>query len=161
MPSSRSTQYNSTTCSQFASHRSPDGEWPGGQAARRAYRGGVMRAVTIENLGAWLLKANGVTSDIAEVAARQQPIQSWCVRAGYRARLMAAGQPVIFWISGDRRRVMPGIWAVGELSGRPTVTDGKLRVPLELHWLDKDRRVHRDTVRADGGLTTLEVLRQP
>jgi hypothetical protein len=120
-----------------------------------------MRAVTVENLGAWLLKANGVMSDIAEVAARRQPIQRWCVRPGYRTRLMAAGQPVIFWISGDRRRVTPGIWAVGELSGRPDVTDGKLRVPLELRWLDEDQRVHRDTVRADGGLTALEVLRQP
>jgi hypothetical protein len=117
--------------------------------------------VTLGNLGAWLLKANGVTSDIAEVAARRQPVRRWCVRPGYRARLMTAGQPVIFWISGDRRRVTPGIWAVGELNGRPMVMDGKLRVPLELRWLDDDQRVHRDTLRADDGLATLEVLRQP
>ena len=118
-------------------------------------------AVTLGNLGAWLLKANGVTSDIAEVAARRQPIQRWCVRPGYRTRLMAAGQPVIFWISGDRRKVTPGIWAVGEVSGRPMVMDGKLRVPLELRWLAEDQRVHRDTLRSDEALSTLEVLRQP
>jgi len=121
----------------------------------------VTPAVTLGNLGAWLLKANGVTSDIAEVAARRQPIQRWCVRPGYRTLLMAAGQPVIFWISGDRRKVTPGIWAVGEVSGRPMVMDGKLRVPLELRWLDEDQRVHRDTLRTDEGLATLEVLRQP
>jgi hypothetical protein len=121
----------------------------------------MTRAVTVENLGAWLLKANGVTSDIAEVAARREPIRRWCVQPGYRTRLMAAGQPVIFWVSGDRRRVSPGIWAVGELSGPPAVADGKLRVPLELRWLDEDQRVHRDSLLADGGLTTLEVLRQP
>jgi hypothetical protein len=117
--------------------------------------------VALGNLGAWLLKANGVTSDIADVAARRQPIRRWCVRPGYRTRLMTAGQPVIFWISGDRRRVRPGIWAVGEVSGWPRVMDGKLRVPLELRWLDEDQRVHRDILRADEGLATLEVLRQP
>ena len=121
----------------------------------------MIRAVTIENLGAWLLKANGVTSDIVEVAGRRQPIRRWCVRPGYRTRLMTVGQPVIFWISGDRRRVTPGIWAVGEVSGRPAVMDGKLRVPLELRWLDDNQRVHRDILRADEGLATLEVLRQP
>jgi hypothetical protein len=74
---------------------------------------------------------------------------------------MAARQPVLFWVSGDRRRVTPGIWAVGEVSSPPMVMDGKLRVPLELRWLDEDQRVHRDTLRADEGLATLEVLRQP
>lgn len=117
--------------------------------------------MSIENLGAWLLKANGVSSDIAQVAARRQPVRTWCVRPGYRADLMAAGQPALLWVSGDRRRVTPGIWAVGELSGRPAVSGGKLRVPLALRWLDEDRRVHRDTVRADGELAALEVLRQP
>lgn len=58
-----------------------------------------MPAVTIEDLGAWLLKANGVTSIIAEVAARRQQIRRWCMRPGYRTGLMAAGQPVIFWTS--------------------------------------------------------------
>jgi hypothetical protein len=120
-----------------------------------------MGAVTVEDLGAWLLKANGVTSDITEVAARREPVRRWCVRSGYRARLMAAGQPVIFWVSGDRRRVTPGIWALGELGGPAMMMDGKLRVPLELRWLDADRRVHLDTVRADEALAALEVLRQP
>ncbi|WP_430791154.1 hypothetical protein [Actinoplanes sp. G11-F43] len=116
-----------------------------------------MPAVTIEDLGAWLLKANGMTSGLAEWRRADR----WCVRPGYRTRLMAAGQPVIFWVSGDRRRVTPGVWALGELTGRPAVSDGKLRVPLRLHWLDEEQRVHRDSLRADPGLTDLEVLRQP
>ncbi|MEU4623193.1 hypothetical protein AB0G04_24865 [Actinoplanes sp. NPDC023801] len=121
----------------------------------------MIRALNLEDLGSWLLKANGMTSDIAEVAARREPVRRFCVRPGYRARLMAAGQPVLLWVSGDRRRVTPGIWAAGELTGPALVADGKLRVPLELRWLDDDRRVHRDTVRSDGRLADLEVLRQP
>ncbi|GAA4607732.1 hypothetical protein GCM10023107_82940 [Actinoplanes octamycinicus] len=117
--------------------------------------------MTIQNLGAWLLKGNGVTSDITEVAARRQPVRTWCVRPGYRTDLMAAGQPALLWVSGDRRRVTPGIWALGEVTGPAGVIDGKLRVPLELRWLDEEQRVHRDTVRADGALAALEVLRQP
>ncbi|PRX16287.1 hypothetical protein CLV67_120102 [Actinoplanes italicus] len=117
--------------------------------------------MSLDDLGAWLLKANGVTSDITEVAARGEAVRTWCVRPGYRTRLMAAGQPVLLWVSGDRRRLAPGVWGVGELSGPPMVSDGKLRVPLELRWLDEDQRVHRDIVRADEGLAALEVLRQP
>ncbi|WP_239118380.1 hypothetical protein [Paractinoplanes ferrugineus] len=117
--------------------------------------------MSLEDLGAWLLKANGETSDIAEVAGRREPVRRWCVRAGYRARLMAAGQPVVLWVSGDRRRVTPGVWAVGELGGPAAVMDGKLRVPLELRWLTEEQRVHRDLVRSDEGLAALEVLRQP
>ncbi|MFI1988319.1 hypothetical protein [Actinoplanes sp. NPDC020271] len=117
--------------------------------------------MTVENLGSWLLKANGMTSGIVGVAGRRESVRRWCVRPGYRARLMAAGQPVMLWVSGDRRRVGPGIWAVGELTGPPAMMDGKLRVPLEWRWLDDDQRVHRDTVRADEGLAALEVLRQP
>ncbi|GAA1625416.1 hypothetical protein [Actinoplanes couchii] len=105
-----------------------------------------------------MLKANGVTSDIAAVAERREAVRRWCVRDGYRARLMDAGQPVIFWVSGDRRRVAPGVWGLGELTGPARVMDGKLRVPMELRWLDEGRRVHRDVVRES---LDLEVLRQP
>lgn len=132
-----------------------------GGGAVNGYRGVVAQAVSLADLGAWLLKANGVTSGIVEVARRREPVRRWCVREGYRARLMAAGQPVLLWISGDRRRVAPGVWAIGELTGPAAVTEGRLRVPLEWRWLDEGQRVHRDTARADERLAALEVLRQP
>ena len=74
---------------------------------------------------------------------------------------MSAGQPALLWISGNRRRLTPGIWAVGSVTGPAAATDGKLRVPLELHWLEEGERVHRDVLRADERLAGVEVLRQP
>lgn len=122
-----------------------------------------MRTVSLDNLGAWLLKCNGTTSDIADVAARRDPVRRWCVQPSYRTELMDAGQPLLFWVSGDRR-TGPGVWATGELTGPPVLDDGdrpKLRVPLELRWFDEGSRVPRDLLRADERLAGLEVLRQP
>jgi hypothetical protein len=124
-----------------------------------------MRSVSIDDLGAWLLKASGDHSDIAERVARGDPIGRWCVRAGYRTALMKPGQRVVFWVSGTRPGLTPGIWAFGALTGRPALDTGgahaKLRVPLRLRWLDERCRIGRDTLRADDRLSDLEVLRQP
>ena len=120
--------------------------------------------VSLEHLGAWLLKANGDTSDVAERAARAEKVDRWCVRRSYRTALMGAGQPVLLWVSGSRR-VVPGIWAVGSVTGPvtgPAAGDARRQhVPLTLRWLDEAARVPRDDVRADPGLADLEVLRQP
>ena len=77
---------------------------------------------------------------------------------------MRAGQPALLWVSGSRR-VAPGGWAVGTLTGPPVADDGepgrRQRVPLTLRWLAGPARVTRDAVRADHRLAGLEVLRQP
>lgn len=127
--------------------------------------------VSLDDLGAWLLKANGDTSDVAERAARGEDVARWCVQRSYRTALMGPGQPVLLWVSGSRR-VAPGVWAVGTVTGRvlptgpPEPTDGaraarRQHVPVTLRWLDEADRVPRDAVRADPRLADLEVLRQP
>jgi hypothetical protein len=119
--------------------------------------------VSVDDLGAWLLKANGDHSDVAERAARGDPVDRWCVHRSYRTALMAAGQPVLLWVSGSRR-VTPGIWAVGTLTGAVVDDDvdgRRQRAPVTLRWLDEPSRVARDVVRADPRLADLEVLRQP
>jgi hypothetical protein len=121
--------------------------------------------VSLDNLGAWLLKCNGNTSNIAGMAAQRTPIRQWCVQASYRTKLMAAKQPVLFWVSGNQRRLTPGVWAIGVLTGPPVLdSDGdhpKLRVPLDLRWLDERCRVPRAALQADEQLVAMEVLRQP
>lgn len=118
-------------------------------------------SITLDDLGAWLLKANGETSDVASRAARREHVETWCVRRSYRTALMAAGQPVLLWVSGSRR-VTPGIWAVGALTGGAVTDEGRRQhVPVTLRWLDAAARVPRDAVRADPRLADVEVLRQP
>jgi hypothetical protein len=123
-----------------------------------------MTAVSTDNLGAWLLKASGDNSDIAERAERGDHVAHWCVHRSYRTALMRAGQPALLWVSGSRR-VTPGIWAAGTLTGPPVADDGepgrRQRVPLTLRWLAEPGRLSRDDVRADPRLAGLEVLRQP
>jgi hypothetical protein len=108
------------------------------------------RRVRLDNLGAWLLKGNADHTDLAGRFARDPLITRWCVRPGYRIRLMWAGQPVLFWASGSRRRDIPyGVWGFGALTGpaQQDAGDTGWWVPLQL--------------RADPELAGLEVLRQP
>ena len=115
--------------------------------------------VTLDDLGAWLLKANGDHSDVAERAARREDVAHWCVQRSYRTALMEPGQPVLLWVSGSRR-VTPGIWAVGTLTGAVSTDAGRRqRVPVRLRWLDGP--VPRQAMRTDPRLAGLEVLRQP
>jgi hypothetical protein len=137
-----------------------DGTAPGRPAAGRAPAG---RRVSLDDLGAWLLKGNADRADLAERFARDPRVTGWCVQPGYRARLMRPGQPVVFWASGSRGRLPYGVWGVGRLAGPAACTpgDGRWRVPLELTVAEPARRVSRTDLRADPRLADLEVFRQP
>lgn len=40
------------------------------------------------------------------------------VARNYRAEMMAPGDPVVFWISGNERGIpVPGVWGIGQLTG--------------------------------------------
>ncbi len=119
-------------------------------------------AVTAASLGAWLIKGNADRSDLAGRFARDPRVRQWCVRPGYRARLMRAGQPVVFWAGGSRGRLGYGVWGTGLLTGPATADpDGGWHVPMDLTVLDPSRRVPREVLRADDVLAGAEVLRQP
>ncbi|MEH0982561.1 hypothetical protein [Micromonospora sp. CPCC 205556] len=123
----------------------------------------TQRRVTPEALGAWLVKGNADAVDLAARFAADPEVTSWCVRPGYRTRLMRAGQPVLLWASGSRRRLPYGIWGVGRVAAAP-VPGGPgepWTVPLELTVLPVGDRVPREVLRADHRLAGVEVLRQP
>jgi hypothetical protein len=118
--------------------------------------------VTESDLGAWLLKGNADHTDLVGRFSVNPRIEQWCVQSGYRARLMRAGQPVLFWASGSRGRLAYGIWGHGLLTGSAAAgPDGQWSVPLDLHILPAAQWVRREQLRADQRLTELEVLRQP
>ncbi|MCU1538319.1 MAG: hypothetical protein JWP82_2670 [Humibacillus sp.] len=68
-------------------------------------------------LGAWLLKCNPALWDLRGlVDDGDARVTSWAVQPGYRARLMAPGDRVVFWVSGDGRQGFArGIWGLGSV----------------------------------------------
>lgn len=89
-------------------------------------------SVTRESLGAWLVKArpdpgSHVVSLLESGGGR---LTSRCVSRGYRSEMMAEGDPVLLWISGDGRRVARGVWGVGRVVA--PVEDGEVAVDLPL-----------------------------
>ena len=117
-----------------------------------------------DDLGAWLLKGNADHADLEARFASEPRVTRWCVQPSYRLSLMRAGQPVLFWASGSRRRDIPyGIWGLGRLAGPPDrdAAEGGWSVPLDLLILPEADRVRRELLRADTELAALEVFRQP
>ena len=126
--------------------------------------GATGRRVTPESLGAWVLKGNADRADLPGRFALQPRITHWCVQPSYRTRLMRAGQPVLFWGSGSRRReIVYGVWGLGRLTGpaAPDQAGGGWQVPLDLVVAEPAGWVSRDHLRHDPALAGLEVLRQP
>ncbi|WP_435123628.1 hypothetical protein [Micromonospora tulbaghiae] len=121
------------------------------------------RRVTLDDLGAWLLKGNADATDLAARFAADPRVTGWCVRPGYRVRLMRAGQPVVFWAGGSRGRAPYGVWGVGRIAAAPEpgAPGRPWTAPLDLTILDEPLRVRRDLLRADLRLAGAEVFRQP
>jgi hypothetical protein len=117
-----------------------------------------------DDLGAWLLKGNADHADLEARFTDEPRVTRWCVRPSYRLGLMRAGQPVLFWASGSRRRDGAyGIWGSGRLAGPPQrdAADDGWSVPLDLVIAPPPDRLPREVLRADRELAGLEVLRQP
>jgi hypothetical protein len=122
------------------------------------------RRVRLDDLGAWLVKGNADHTDLLDRFARDPRVTRWCLQPSYRLELMRAGQPVVFWASGSRRRdIAYGIWGCGRLAGPPRRDGAEAgwSVPLDLVIAGPAGRLPRQLLRADPRLADLEVLRQP
>ena len=120
------------------------------------------RRVSVEDLGAWVIKGNADQADLLRRFEREPRVEAWCVQPGYRARMMTPGQRVVFWASGSRGRLPYGVWGVGEVARpvEPREGDRKPQVGLDL-TIDRSRWVTRAQLRADARLTEIEVFTQP
>lgn len=124
------------------------------------------RAVTRESLGAWLVKASGGSAATHQhVRTGFASLTTRCLRPSYRTDLVEAGQPVLFWVSGDDAEHPAGIYGQGWTTG-PAVPDDPdedrattLVVPLRLELLEVP--VLRVELRLHPELAGLEVLRMP
>ena len=116
----------------------------------------VTRALSLDALGAWLLKASGAEpSTRTHVRAGFAGVDSWCVRATYRTGLVAAGQPVLLWVSGNEAQHPAGIYARGRTTGG--AADGTM--PVELTALSQP--LLRSHLVGHPDLAGMEVLRMP
>lgn len=117
----------------------------------------MTRAVSLDALGAWVIKCNPGVTPVAPMRAAGAANPSWCVADNYRARLIRAGQRVLFWVSAHPQR---GFWGAGRITGGVTADrDGGLHVPVEIPLFAAP--VTAAELRAIPGLQTLEVLRSP
>jgi hypothetical protein len=114
------------------------------------------RALSTDTLGAWLVKASGAAPSTREhVRAGFAEADTWCVRPTYRTGLVAAGQPVLLWVSGSEAGLPSGIHAHGRTTG--SARDGVMPlvlVPLDDPLLRSELVGHPD-------LSSMEVLRMP
>jgi hypothetical protein len=110
------------------------------------------RPITLDTLGVWVIKCNPASTNLAPMIASGRAHEWWCVAANYRTRLMAAGQPVLFWVSGPRRR---GVWGAGHLTGA-AVPGERWKVPTDIALFDEPVLAEQLSV-----LPELEVFRSP
>jgi len=136
----------------------------------------VPRPITQQNLGAWLLRCNPKHEpELPElVAAGGHRIKRWCVADNYRSRMMAAGDPIVFWVSGNGRLLVRGIWGIGHvvgaggfrtLSADHEATSRSVSKPSERPKVDVDIPLLSegisDRLLRASGITDLEVQLQP
>ncbi|WP_210439559.1 hypothetical protein [Nocardioides xinjiangensis] len=114
------------------------------------------RALTVDTLGAWLVKASGAApSTRSHVLGGFAQADTWCVRPTYRTDLVAAGQRVLLWVSGSEADLPAGIHAHGRTTG--PAREGVM--PVELTPLGVP--VLRTELVGHPRLGAMEVLRMP
>jgi hypothetical protein len=112
--------------------------------------------VTLETLGAWVIKCNPTKTDVEPMRAAGEAKPSWCVADNYRSQLIQPGQKVLFWVSSHPRR---GFWGAGRVVGDVTLDDGRLHVPVHIPLFDEPLTAAE--LRAVAGLQSMEVFRSP
>jgi hypothetical protein len=116
-----------------------------------------VRRLAAGDVACWVLKTSRPPERIvAGWHPGSEQALSRCVRPSYRLGLMAAGHPVLLWLSG---REQPGVHALGVLDGAVTIdADGPV-VPVRLTRLAE--HIDRAELLADPVARAAEVLRMP
>jgi hypothetical protein len=115
------------------------------------------RRVTLEALGAWVIKCNPNRTALEPMQAAGLAKPSWCIAGNYRSRLIEPRQRVLFWVSAHPRR---GIWGAGQVTGRATVEDGRWHVPVHVP-LFAEPLTAADLLDDVPELRAMEVFRSP
>ena len=96
--------------------------------------GAFCRLRTGDPVGAWLFKANPDVWDVLAFLKSGADVDSWRMAPSYRVDLVAPGQPAVLWVTGPASGPhVPGVWAIGEISGEVFEDVGDPDDPL---WRD-------------------------
>ena len=94
----------------------------------------VLRDGTV--VAAWLFKANPEVWDIFGHIRRGAPLDAWRMTPSYRVALVRPGHRAVLWITGQRGSGhVPGVWAIGEVTGDPYEDVGDPDDPLV--WISR------------------------
>ncbi len=94
------------------------------------------RAVTRENLGAWVVKCDPDAWDIdGFVDDGNRVIESWRVVSNYRSRMMRAGDKVLLWQTGPDA-ALRGFRGAGRITGVVERFPDVSRFADDSYWLD-------------------------
>ena len=111
------------------------------------------------DVAGWLLKSTRAPAEIVPGwAPGEERELTRCVRRSYRLELVSPGQPVVLWVSG---RVLPGVHAVGTVSGPVRTDDGDDGPVFPVRLTSLPAPVDRGELLADPGFRSAEVLRMP
>jgi len=114
------------------------------------------RSVTVETLGAWVIKCNPRRTPVDPMRAAGETKPIWCVADNYRSRLIRPGHRVLFWVTAHSRR---GIWGAGRVTGEVTEHDGALQVRVHIPLFAEP--VTAAELLPIDGLRSMEVFRSP
>lgn len=100
-----------------------------------------MTAITPDNFGSWLVRCNPAKWDLAGyIADGGDRVDSVSVVDNYRSAMMAPGQKVVLWVSGNGRLMARGIWGLGHVTA-PVRDEPADAVPDHRSlWLDERTR---------------------
>lgn len=127
--------------------------------------------MTRETLGAWLVKTSPGATPVDELMRTGfATVTHRCVRPSYRVEVVAQGQPVLLWISGNDARHPAGVYAQGHTTGpvEPDTTpdpaggaSGRPALVMPIRLAPLDPPILRRELQQHPRLAALEVLRMP
>lgn len=114
------------------------------------------RRVTLETLGAWVIKCNPGKTPVAPMREAGEAKPLWCVADNYRTRLIKPDQRALFWVTSHPRR---GIWGAGRIIGNVFNDGSTLHVPVHIPLLAQ--ALTAAELSTQPGLRSMEVFRSP
>jgi hypothetical protein len=114
------------------------------------------RSVTLEELGAWVIKCNPRETAVEPFLAAGETKPDWCVADNYRSRLARPDHRVLFWVSAHTQR---GFWGSGRVTGVVYVAGDQLHLPVHIELFPEPLTATELSVLA--GLRSMEVFRSP